>query len=100
MCNTELFIQGINHFIQIVDDSDKTPDLTGNSYSNFKLNKKDWDKIALIHEVLQVCNMLYCGYLFSLIFVIQEPAAALQSFSSSCDPTVWHTIQILKYLQE
>jgi len=100
MCNAELFIQGINRFVQIADDSDEVPDLTGKSYSDFKLNKKDWDKIALVHEVLQVCNILYCGYLFSLMFVIQEPAAALQSFSSSRDPTVWRTIPILEYLQE
>jgi hypothetical protein len=100
MCNTELFIQGINRFVQIADDSDEVPDLTGKSYSDFKLNKKDWDKIALVHEVLQVRNILYCGYLFSLMFVIQEPAAALQSFSSSRDPTVWRTIPILEYLQE
>lgn len=100
MCNTELFIQGINRFVQIADDSDEVPDLTGKSYSNFKLNKKDWDKIALIHKVLQVRNMLYCGYLFSLMLAIQEPTAALQSFLSSRDPTVWCTIPILEYLQE
>ena len=48
VCNAELFIQGINHFVQIADNSDEVPDLAGKSYSDFKLNKKDWDKIALV----------------------------------------------------
>jgi len=60
MCNAELLSQGINRFVQIVDDSDEVPDLTGKSYSDFKLNKKDWDKIALVHQVLQVHDTLYC----------------------------------------
>ena len=31
-------------------------------------------------------------------FSVQEPATATQTFSSSRDPTVWHTIPVLEFL--
>ena len=31
---------------------------------------------------------------------MKEPANAQQSFSATCEPTVWRTIPVLEYLQE
>ncbi|KAF8808401.1 hypothetical protein BYT27DRAFT_7097028, partial [Phlegmacium glaucopus] len=41
-----------------------------------------WEKLKLMHEVLQ------------------EPASATQTFSSSCNPSVWCTIHVLEFLQK
>jgi hypothetical protein len=41
-----------------VDDSDDVPDLQEKSYLDFKLTKKDWEKLGLIHEVLCVSIQL------------------------------------------
>ena len=49
-------VQGGNRFIQLTDDSEKVPDLQGKSYTDFCLNRKEWDKLELIHEVLQVSS--------------------------------------------
>src|SRR6201996_5567767 len=46
--------QAVNHFVQGTNDSDKVPDLQGKSYLDFKLTKKDWEKLKLMHEVLRV----------------------------------------------
>jgi len=40
--------------MQGVDDSNEVPDLHGKSYLDFKLMKKDWEKLKVMHEVLQV----------------------------------------------
>jgi hypothetical protein len=44
--------QAVNRFTQLADDSDDIPRLRGKKYSNFKLSKKDWDRLAIMHEVL------------------------------------------------
>jgi hypothetical protein len=75
-------VQAVNRFVQLADDSDKVPDLQGKSYADFHLNRKEWERLELMHEVLQ------------------EPANAQQSFSSSKDPTVWRTIPVLEFMQE
>jgi len=46
--------QGINLFVELADDSEDIPDLTGKSYADLRLDKKDWEKIKLMHDVLQV----------------------------------------------
>ena len=74
--------EGVNRFTLLADSSSAVPNLKGKSYSNFKLDDKEWKRIALIHEVLQ------------------EPANAQQSFSLSTSPTVWHIIPTLKFLQD
>ena len=45
---------------------------------------------------------IFGPYLASLNshIILQEPAEAQQAFSSLQDPTVWHTLPILEYLQE
>jgi hypothetical protein len=48
--------QGLNLFAEAADDGDDVPNLKGKSYADFRLRKKDWEKINLIHEVLQVCS--------------------------------------------
>ena len=82
---------------QLADDSDEVPNLKGKQYVDFRLLKKDWDTLKLMHEVLQVfiqCT-LKLNYLFSLF---QEPATAKQTFSSAVEPTVWRTIPVLEFL--
>lgn len=62
--------QPVCHFAQYADDSESVPKLKGKSYSDFFLRKKDWDKLHLMHEVLQasfnpfVYN-LYCTNLLN-----------------------------------
>ncbi|KAF8803593.1 hypothetical protein BYT27DRAFT_7014470, partial [Phlegmacium glaucopus] len=50
-------------------------------YSDFHIQKSDWEKITLMHEVL-------------------KPASAKQMFLSSNEPSVFRTIPVLEYLQE
>ncbi|KAG1812887.1 uncharacterized protein BJ212DRAFT_1482953 [Suillus subaureus] len=66
----ELLQWGVNHFVCLADDSDEVPNLQKKQYSDFKLSQSDWFQFSLLHKVLQ------------------EPANATQSFSSSKDPTV------------
>lgn len=89
--------QGINHFVQLADDSNEVPNLKGKSYSDFRLQKSDWARIVLMHEVLQVCSQLISCSLYSLLSN-QEPATAKQTFSSAKEPTVWRTIPVLEFL--
>lgn len=72
--------KGVNHFVQLADDSDEVPNLKGKAYSDFRLRKQDWARMELMHEVLQ------------------EPATAKQTFSSAREPTVWRTIPVLEFL--
>ena len=48
------FFRPLTAFVQGADDSDKVPDLQGKYYSDFKLMKRDWEKLKLMHEVLRV----------------------------------------------
>ena len=75
-------LQAVNRFIQLADISDDVPDLQKKKYMDFRLSKSEWEKMKLMHEVLQ------------------EPANAQQSFSASKYPTVWCTIPVLEFLQE
>lgn len=34
--------------------SEDVPDLKGMSYADFRLDKRDWEKLKLMHKVLQV----------------------------------------------
>ena len=52
------FIQGLNHFAEVADESDDVPNLKGKLYSDFHLRKNDWEKITLMHEVLKVFTRL------------------------------------------
>jgi hypothetical protein len=93
--------KGVNRFIQLADDSNEVPNLQGKTYRVFKLSAAEWMKLELMCDVLQV----YASFLF-LIFVLtillhnKEPMNAQQSFSATCEPTVWCTIPVLKFLQE
>jgi hypothetical protein len=87
--------------VQLADDSDKVPDLQRKSYADFRLNRKEWERLELMHEVLQVSTSCYSAHsAHELTFCVQEPANAQQSFSSSKDPTVWRTIPVLEFMQE
>jgi hypothetical protein len=44
----------VTRFIQLADDSEEVPTLKGKSYADFWLGKRDWERLTLIHEVLQV----------------------------------------------
>ncbi|KAF8156025.1 hypothetical protein B0H34DRAFT_517919 [Crassisporium funariophilum] len=72
--------KGVVHFSQLADDSDEVPNLKGKSYSDFRLQKSDWARMQLMHDILQ------------------EPATAKQTFSSAKEPTVWRTIPVLEFL--
>ncbi|KIK40253.1 hypothetical protein CY34DRAFT_13821 [Suillus luteus UH-Slu-Lm8-n1] len=74
--------KGVNRFIQLIDDSDKVPNLQSKTYGAFKLLAKECKKLELMHNMLQ------------------ESANAQQSFSATHEPTVWHTIPVLKFLQQ
>jgi hypothetical protein len=37
---------------------------------------------------------------YAYVLHTKEPADAQQSFSATCEPTVWQTILVLEYLQE
>ncbi|KAL0958654.1 hypothetical protein HGRIS_014979 [Hohenbuehelia grisea] len=77
-----LLKKGVNQFTQSANESDEVPDLKDKNYSDFRLTKKDWERLELIREVLL------------------EPATATQTFSSARDPTVWRTIPVLEFLQQ
>jgi hypothetical protein len=41
----------VSHFAQYADESDEVPKLKGKNYSDFYLQKHDWEKLELMHEV-------------------------------------------------
>ncbi|KIK36504.1 hypothetical protein CY34DRAFT_94238, partial [Suillus luteus UH-Slu-Lm8-n1] len=43
----------VNVFVKLADDSDEVPNIKGKCYADFRLDKKDWEKMKLAHEVLQ-----------------------------------------------
>jgi hypothetical protein len=57
MANRQLLNKGVNRFVQLADDSDKVPDLQNKSYTDFRLYRSDWEKLELMHEVLQVRSL-------------------------------------------
>ncbi|KAG1767593.1 hypothetical protein EV702DRAFT_1282555 [Suillus placidus] len=47
-------LHGVNLFVKLADDSEDIPSLKGKRYyADFHLNKKDWEKMKLVHKVLQ-----------------------------------------------
>jgi hypothetical protein len=58
--------QGINHFVQLADDSEDVPKLKNKMYSDFKLSRDDWNRLTLMCEVLRVSNIMlgFCSWLF------------------------------------
>jgi hypothetical protein len=91
----------VNKFIQLADDSDEVPNLQGKSYGAFKLSAEEWKKLELMHNVLQVCASVQSSLKCCInLLYNQEPANAHQSFSATREPTVWHTIPVLEYLQQ
>ena len=52
--NSNNQFQAINWFILLADDSAEVPTLRGKSYGDFQLFSTDWEKLQLMHEVLQV----------------------------------------------
>ncbi|KAG2102329.1 hypothetical protein BD769DRAFT_1367557 [Suillus cothurnatus] len=85
--------QGVNRFIQLTNDSDEVPNLQGGkSYADFKLSAQEWTEL----EFLSVTS----NYAYYYVPHNKEPAEAQQSFSVTCEPTVWQTIPVLEYLQE
>jgi hypothetical protein len=48
----------VNLFVELADDSDEVPSLKGKQYADFRLDRKDWERMKQMKEVLQVCNCL------------------------------------------
>jgi hypothetical protein len=46
----------VARFIQLADESEEVPTLKGKAYANFRLGKKDWEHLSLIHQVLKVAT--------------------------------------------
>lgn len=88
----------MSHFAQFADESDIVPKLKGKNYSDFFLRKRDWEKLELVHEVLQVSLELNsCPF---INHCDKEPASAKQTFSSSKEPSAFRTIPVLEFLKE
>jgi hypothetical protein len=88
----------VSHFAQFADESDMVPKLKGKNYSDFYLRKRDWEKLELMHEVLQV--RLELIYVPIIDYCVKEPASAKQTFSSSKEPSAFRTIPVLEFLRE
>jgi hypothetical protein len=41
-------------FVELADDSDEVPPLKGKQYADFRLDRKDWERMKQMKEVLQV----------------------------------------------
>ncbi|KAF8981567.1 hypothetical protein BDQ17DRAFT_1337289 [Cyathus striatus] len=70
-----LWREAVDQFILLADDSNRVPDLPGNRlYSDFKLTKKDWERLNIMKKALH--------------------------FSEVKSPTVWRVIPSLEFLIE
>ena len=47
----------MNLFVELTDDSDEVPPLKGKQYVDFRLDRKDWERMKQMKEVLQVCKV-------------------------------------------
>jgi hypothetical protein len=92
-------IQAITRFTQLADESEDVPTLRKKKYSDFRLSKLEWDRLKLLHEVMQVCDRIDRDSTL-LTLSPKEPATAQQSFSRSHEPAVWRTIPVLEFLQQ
>lgn len=50
---TLIVLQAVNRFTRDADDSLEVPNLVKKSYVDFQLMVRDWEKMELMHEVLQ-----------------------------------------------
>ena len=92
--------QAVTRFVQLTDDSEDEPNLNKKSYSDFQISRNDWEWLDVIREVLCVCAYIFISHIFKKIGCRQEPANAQQTFSSSRNPTGWHAIPVLEFMQE
>jgi hypothetical protein len=59
-------LQGVDQFVLLANASEKVPNLAKDrSYADFQLSKKDWDRLGIIHEVLQVRSIIDSCCLFT-----------------------------------
>jgi hypothetical protein len=49
----------VNLFVELADDSEEVPALKGKRYADFRLDRKDWEKMKQMKELLQVCKTFY-----------------------------------------
>jgi len=54
----------VNLFVELADDSEEVPSLKGKRYADFRLDRKDWERMKQMKEVLQVCKTFH--YLFGV----------------------------------
>jgi hypothetical protein len=47
-------LQGVNLFTQLADEDDCVPKLRKKQYVTYRLSRPEWNKIRLLHEVLEV----------------------------------------------
>jgi hypothetical protein len=71
---------------------------------DFRLSVHKWTELELIREVLQVScfSLLVPSTIMPMCCTphTKELADAQQSFSATCEPTIWRTIPVLKCLQD
>ena len=92
------FIQAVNKFCLVADNTSKVPKLRGSrKYADYAISEEEWKMLELIHEVLKVKS--FQVFLF-ILMIYQEPRDAQASFSSESQPTVWRTIPTLEALQD
>lgn len=94
------FVQGVNRFTALADDSDRVPNLQGKSYATFKLSHSEWEKMELMRDVLRVILFYQMFKPVLIICFMQEPADAQQSFSSNTQSTVSRTLPVLECLRD
>lgn len=58
------FFQAVNRFTLLADESHEVPTLRNKSYSDFKLDRADWKKIRLVHNVLKVFDLFIYSFIY------------------------------------
>lgn len=56
--STDALYQAVNKFCRVADDCSKVPALKNKNYSDYIFQKKEWELLELICEVLQVRTAL------------------------------------------
>jgi hypothetical protein len=89
----------VDKFCRLADSSPHVPKLIKKKYNDYLLTEGEWELLALIKEVLQVCcPLLLTVSHFSPFIAPQHPRDAQATFSSETHPTVWRTIPTLECL--
>jgi hypothetical protein len=44
----------VNLFVELADNSDDVPQLKGKEYADFQLDRKDWERMKQMKDVLHV----------------------------------------------